>query len=488
MYDVIIIGCGVTGAAMARHLARYRLRVAVLEAGNDVANGTTKANSAIIHAGYDPEPGTLMARLNVEGNRQMEALCAELDVPFKRTGSLVLAFGPAQHPKLEELYRRGKANGVPGLRLLDGDEARALEPQLSKEVTAALLAPTAGIVDPWGLALALAENAVENGVELYRSCPVTGVRPEGDGFALATPRGQYRARYVVNAAGVDADRVHALLEPPPFTTRPSRGSYYLLDKEEGGRVGRVIFQCPGPEGKGVLVAPTVHGNLIAGPDAQPVEDRRDLGTPAASLDFVRRRALQSVPGLDLRRNIRNFAGIRANTDRGDFVLEASAAHPHWIDLAGVCSPGLTSAPAIAGYGAGLLEKAGLPLDPAPDFRPRRRAVPRFRELDAEQRAALIAKDPRFGRVVCRCETVTEGEIVAALHSPVPALSINGVKRRCNAGMGRCQGGFCGPRVQEIIARELGVPMTRVPMDQEGTWVLACETKTGKEAGWDGHGV
>ena len=481
MYDVIIIGCGVIGAAAARRLARCRLKVAVLEAQNDVANGTTKANSAIIHAGYDPEPGTLMARLNVEGNRQMGDLCKELDVPFKRTGSLVLAFSPDQQPKLEELYRRGTANGVPGLQLLSGEEARQLEPNLSAEVTGALLAPSAGIVDPWGLALALIENAVTNGVELHRSCPVTAVGEENGVFVLNTPKGEFSARYVINAAGVDADRVHALLETPDFETKPSRGEYYLLDKTEGKRVSRVIFQCPGPEGKGVLVAPTVHGNLLAGPNAEPVEDRRDLGTTADALDFVRRRAMQSVPGLDLRQNIRNFSGIRANTGRGDFVIEASEAHPHWLDLAGICSPGLSSAPAIADYAAELLEKAGLQMEENPDFDPRRPAVPRFRELNAEQRAELIQKDPRFGRVICRCETVTEGEIVAALHSPVPACSINGIKRRSNAGMGRCQGGFCGPRVQEIIARELGVPMTDVLMDQDGTWVLACETKTGKEA-------
>ena len=229
------------------------------------------------------------------------------------------------------------------------------------------------------------------------------------------------------------------------------------------------------------MAPTVHGNLLVGPNAEAVTDRRDLGNTADALDFVRRRALQSVPELNLRQNIRNFSGIRANTDRGDFVIETSKAHPHWLDLAGICSPGLSSAPAIADYAAELLAEEGLSLEEKPDFNPRRQAVPRFRELNPEQRAELIQKDPRFGRVICRCETVTEGEIVAALHSPVPAWTINGVKRRCNAGMGRCQGGFCGPRVQEIIARELGIPMTDVLMDQDGTWVLARETKTGKEA-------
>ena len=481
MYDVIIIGCGVIGAATARRLARCRGKVAVLEAQNDVANGTTKANSAIVHAGYDPEPGTLMARLNVEGNWQMGDLCAELDVPFRRTGSLVLAFGADQQPKLEELYRRGAANGVPGLQLLTGEEARQLEPSLSEAVTGALLAPSAGIVDPWGLALALIENAVTNGVELYRRCPVTAVREEEGHFVLTTPRGEFTARYVINAAGVDADKVHALLETPDFTVHPNRGEYYLLDKSEGQTVSRVIFQCPGPEGKGVLVAPTVHGNLLVGPNAEAVTDRRDLGNTADALDFVRRRAMQSVPELNLRQNIRNFSGIRANTDRGDFVIEKSKTNPHWLDLAGICSPGLSSAPAIADYAAELLAAEGLSLEEKPDFNPRRQAVPRFRELNAAQRAELIQKDPRFGRVICRCETVTEGEIVAALHSPVPAWTINGVKRRCNAGMGRCQGGFCGPRVQEIIARELGIPMTDVLMDQDGTWVLAWETKTGKEA-------
>lgn len=287
MYDVAIIGCGVVGAAAAYRLARCRLRVLVLEAGNDVANATTKANSAILHAGYDPEPGTRMAALNVEGNRMALDICRRLDVPVRQTGSLVLAFAPEQLPHLQTLYERGLANGVPGLELLSGDAARALEPELSPQVCGALHAPTAAVVDPWGFALAMIETAVQNGVELRRSAPVTAIRPlPGGGFALATPQGTVQARFVVNAAGVDADRVHALLEPVSWRTQPSRGEYYLLDKTEGGRVGRVIFQCPGPEGKGVLVAPTVHGNLIVGPNAEPVTDRRDLGNTADGLAFV----------------------------------------------------------------------------------------------------------------------------------------------------------------------------------------------------------
>ena len=476
MYDVVIIGCGVVGAATAYRLARYRLHTLVLEANNDVANATTKANSAILHAGYDPEPGTKMAALNVEGNRMALDICRKLDVPVRQTGSMVLAFAPEQLPHLQMLYDRGVANGVPGLELLSGDAARALEPNLSGEVCGALLAPSAAVVDPWGLALAMIEVAVQNGVELRRSAPVTGIRPkEGGGFVLATPQGEVETRFVVNAAGVDADRVHRLLEPIPWQTRPNRGEYYLLDKSEGGRVSRVIFQCPGPEGKGVLVAPTVHGNLIVGPNAEPVTDRRDLGNTAAGLAFVKARAVQSVPSIRFGENIRNFSGIRANTDQSDFIIQWSENHPGFLDLAGIKSPGLTSAPAIGKLAADMLGEAGLPLAEKPDFIDERHVV-RFRHASPAEKAALIAKDPRYGRVICRCETITEGEILDAIHSPVGATTVNGVKRRCNAGMGRCQGGFCGPRVQAILARELGVSPTEILMDQAGSWVLCGETK------------
>ena len=480
MYDVVIIGCGVVGASAAYELARYKLRVAVLEAAADIAAGTTKANSAIIHAGYDPEPGTLMARLNVEGNRLTGEICEKLQVPFKRVGSLVVAFSPEQLPTLRTLYDRGCKNGVPGLRLLSGEEARAMEPGLSEEVCGALLAPSAGIIDPWGFAIAMAETAVRGGVEVRRDCPVTGIEDTGAGFVLHTPQGDVTARFVLNAAGVDADRVHEMLEPNDWQTLPSRGEYYLLDKSEHDRVSRVIFQCPGPEGKGVLVAPTIHGNLICGPNAQGVEDRLDLGNTAAGMAEVRTKAARSVPGVEWRQNIRNFAGLRANTTRSDFIIEESKAHPGFIDLAGIKSPGLSSALAIAKLAAEMLKADGLVLEPDPDFVDKREHIV-FKELSAEEKNELIRKDPRYGRVVCRCETITEGEIVAALHSPIPPRSINGVKRRCNAGMGRCQGGFCGPRVQEIIARELGIDQAEVLLEQAGSTILTGRTKTGGNA-------
>lgn len=480
MYDVVIIGCGVVGASAAYELARYKLRVAVLEAAADIAAGTTKANSAIIHAGYDPEPGTLMARLNVEGNRLTGEICEKLQVPFKRVGSLVVAFSPEQLPTLRTLYDRGCKNGVSGLRLLSGEEARAMEPGLSEEVCGALFAPSAGIIDPWGFAIAMAETAVRGGVEVRRDCPVTGIEDTGAGFVLHTPAGDVAARFVLNAAGVDADRVHEMLEPNDWHTLPSRGEYYLLDKSEHDRVSRVIFQCPGPEGKGVLVAPTIHGNLICGPNAEAVEDRLDLGNTAAGMAEVRAKASRSVPGVEWRQNIRNFAGLRANTTRSDFIIEESKAHPGFIDLAGIKSPGLSSAPAIAKMAAEMLAADGLALEPDPDFVDKREHIV-FKNLSAEEKNELIRKDPRYGRVVCRCETITEGEIVAALHSPIPPRSINGVKRRCNEGMGRCQGGFCGPRVQEIIARELGIDQAEVLLEQAGSTILTGRTKTGGNA-------
>ena len=475
MYDVIILGCGVVGAAAAYHLARYPLDVAVLEAQNDVANGTTKANSAIIHAGYDPEPGTLMAQLNVEGNRMAGDICQKLQVPFARVGSLVLAFDEGDLQTLRTLYHRGIQNGVPGLELLDAAQVRQTEPNLSGEVVGALYAPTAGIVDPWQYALAMAEVAVVNGVTLHCSAPATAITPVEGGYAVTTPKGVFEGKYILNATGVFSDQVHRLLEEPDYAITPNRGEYYLLDKSQGHQVSHVVFQCPNEKGKGVLVTPTIHGNLLVGPNAQLVADRHDLGNTAQGLAFVREQALRSVPGLNFGENIRNFAGLRANSTRSDFILEESQTHPGFFDLAGIKSPGLAASAAIGKWACDrILEKEPHP-GAKPDFVDQRSHV-MFQHLSPQEKNALIARDPRYGRVICRCETVTEGEIVDALHAPIPPYTINGVKRRCNAGMGRCQGGFCAPRVQAIIARELGLDPCEVLLDQEGSYLLTGETK------------
>ncbi len=472
MVDVAIIGCGVVGAAAAMQLARRQCSVLVLEAENDVAMGTTKANSAILHAGYDPEPGTLMAKLNLRGSQLAAEICEQLDVPRRQCGSMVLAFSNEEMEHLHILLERGQKNGVPGLYIASGEEVRKMEPALSGEVQGALVAPSAAIVSPWELALAMAENAVQNGAQLLLETPVTGLSQIEGGWQIDTPRGSYTARFVLNAAGVNADKIHNLAAAPTFTTCPNRGEYYLLDKSEGNTVHHVIFQCPTKAGKGVLVAPTVHGNLIVGPNAEELPSPSTSNT-ADGLAFVAAAARKSVPGLQLGASIRNFAGVRANTNRDDFVIEWAA--PGLLDLGGMKSPGLTAATAVGEYALQLLDQAGLSAPAKQQIVSTRQRV-RFAHLSDAEKRELVQKEPLYGRIVCRCETVTEGEIVAACHSSIPPRSIDGIKRRVGAGMGRCQGGFCGPRVMEILCRECGLSPLEVPQDQAGSYLLAAQTK------------
>ena len=478
MYDVAIVGCGIVGAAAAYELSRYRLNTVVLEKRNDVCNATTKANSAIIHAGYDPEPGTLMAKLNVRGSGLAKKLCAGLDVPYKQIGSLVLAFSDKDRQTIHRLYERGVRNGVKGLALLSAPEVRAMEPAVASNVTGALYAPSAAVVNPWEYGIALAETAVRNGVRLQRSAEVLSISRIDAGWRIVTNRGEAEAGFVINAAGIDAGKVHGMAVRPDFSIYPSRGEYYLLDKSEGTRVSHVIFQCPNENGKGVLVSPTVDGNLIVGPNAQSVEDGDDVSNTAQGLDFVRRTALRSVPSLSFRDNIRNFAGLRAVCDHDDFAIRFAA--PGFLDLAGIKSPGLSAAPAIAEYAVGLLRGEGLKTEEKDGWDGVRRKV-RFRKLNAGEKNRLIRRNPAYGRVICRCETITEGEILDALRSPIPPCSIDGVKRRTGSGMGRCQGGFCGPRVLEIMAREYHAAPEEILQDNDGSWILLGETKKGGNA-------
>ena len=476
-YDIAVIGCGVIGAAIARQLSQYRLSVCVLEKENDVAVGTTKANSAIIHAGYDPKPGSMMAKLNVRGVELVKELAPNLHFPYQPIGSLLLAFTEENLKTVEVLYQRGRQNGVPDLQILSAEEVREMEPNINPEIKGALYAPSAGIVSPWRMALAFAESAVRNGVELRRNCPVTGISKTADGYELDTPSGKISAQYVVNATGVDAFAVASLLKQPSYEMKPNRGEYYLMDKCAGNTVHHVIFQCPTEVGKGILVSPTVDGNLIVGPNAEPVEGAKETGTTADGLAFVRKMALLSVPGLNWRDSIRNFAGVRANTNIDDFQIRW--LEPGFLDVAGIKSPGLSSAPAIGEYVAELLMEQGVQLLRKEQFQEELPETVRFKELSPEEKKQAVQKNPLYGRIICRCETVTEGEMVDALHSPIPPVSIDGIKRRCGAGMGRCQGGFCGPRVHEIIARETGMPMEAVMQDRAGMVIITGETKTGR---------
>ena len=460
MYDVIIIGAGVTGCAVARYLSRYQGSALVLERAEDVCCGTSKANSAIIHAGFDAAHGSLMAKMNVQGNRMLPELAKELDFPFRRTSSLVVCMSEEDMPRLRALYENGVKNGVEGLEIVDAQRLHELEPNVSKNAVAALWAPTGGIVCPFNMTIALAENANANGVDFRFNTKVTGFTRGEEGWTVHTEQGDFQTRYVVNAAGVYADVLHNMVSARKLHITPRRGDYCLLDRQVGGFVSHTVFQLPGKLGKGVLVSPTVHGNIIVGPTAIDIEDRDGTNTTAAGLEELIAKAGISVDNLPIRQTITSFAGLRAHEDHHEFVIGEAEDAPGFVDCAGIESPGLTSAPAIGLTVAELLrEKLGL--RKKEDFIATRKGLLDPKSLTKEAYQALIRENPAYGQIICRCEQVTEGEIIDAIRRPLGARSLDGVKRRTRAGMGRCQAGFCSPRVLEILARELGVSQAEI---------------------------
>ena len=460
MYDVIIIGAGVTGCAVARYLSRYQGSALVLERAEDVCCGTSKANSAIIHAGFDAAHGSLMAKMNVQGNRMLPELAKELDFPFRRNSSLVVCMSEEDMPRLRALYENGVKNGVEGLEIVDAQRLHELEPNVSKNAVAALWAPTGGIVCPFNMTIALAENANANGVDFRFNTKVTGFTRGEEGWTVHTEQGDFQTRYVVNAAGVYADVLHNMVSARKLHITPRRGDYCLLDRQVGGFVSHTVFQLPGKLGKGVLVSPTVHGNIIVGPTAIDIEDRDGTNTTAAGLEELIAKAGISVDNLPIRQTITSFAGLRAHEDHHEFVIGEAEDAPGFVDCAGIESPGLTSAPAIGLTVAELLrEKLGL--RKKEDFIATRKVLLDPKSLTKEAYQALIRENPAYGQIICRCEQVTEGEIIDAIRRPLGARSLDGVKRRTRAGMGRCQAGFCSPRVLEILARELGVSQAEI---------------------------
>lgn len=460
MYDVIIIGAGVTGCAVARYLSRYQGSALVLERAEDVCCGTSKANSAIIHAGFDAAHGSLMAKMNVQGNRMLPELARELDFPFRRNSSLVVCMSEEDMPRLRSLYENGVKNGVEGLEIVDAQRLHALEPNVSKNAVAALWAPTGGIVCPFNMTIALAENANANGVDFRFNTKVTGFTRGEEGWTVHTEQGDFQTRYVVNAAGVYADVLHNMVSARKLHITPRRGDYCLLDRQVGDFVSHTVFQLPGKLGKGVLVSPTVHGNIIVGPTAIDIEDRDGTNTTAAGLEELIAKAGISVDNLPIRQTITSFAGLRAHEDHHEFVIGEAEDAPGFVDCAGIESPGLTSAPAIGLTVAELLrEKLGL--RKKEDFIATRKGLLDPKSLTKEAYQALIRENPAYGQIICRCEQVTEGEIIDAIRRPLGARSLDGVKRRTRAGMGRCQAGFCSPRVMEILARELGVSQAEI---------------------------
>ena len=476
-YDAVIIGAGVSGAAIARELAKYEARVCVLERCEDVCCGTSKANSAIVHAGYDARPGTLMARLDVEGSYMIPQLARDLDFLYRNNGSLVLCMHEEDLPLLQELYERGRRNGVSALRMVTREEILAMEPHVREDVVAGMEAATGGIVCPFGMNIAFAENAAENGVEFRFDTTVTGFTHTREGWTVHTNQGDVEARTVINAAGVYADVLHNMVSTHKLHITPRRGDYYLLDKTTGGYAHHTLFQLPGKYGKGVLVAPTVHGNTIVGPTAIDIDDRDGVNTTAEGLEQVMRKAANIVKDAPLRQVITSFAGLRAHEDGHEFVIGEAEGAPGFFDCAGIESPGLSSSPAIGRMVAEMVRDKLL-LRRKASYKATRRGIVNPAELPFEERRALIEENPAYGRIICRCEGISEGEILDAIHRPLGARSLDGVKRRVRADMGRCQGGFCAPRVMEILAQELDLPMEEITKSGGGSRLIVGENKEG----------
>ncbi len=476
MKDIIVIGGGVIGCSIARELSRYKADILVLERGNDVSVGTTKANSGIVHAGHDAKPGTKKAYYNVLGNAMFDELSKELEFPFRRNGSMVLCFDENDKDGLVELYNRGLTNGVKGLYILEGnDKIRELEPYVSEKAVAALVVPSGGIVSPYEMAIAYAENAAVNGVEFRFYSEVNSISKIDGGFAVGCADGSvHNAKVVVNCAGVYADDINNLICEEKLHDTARKGDYVLMDKTCGYLADHTLFQLPTKMGKGILVTPTTHGNILVGPTATDVPDKDDVNTTAEDLNASFNKALITVPTLSRRNIITQFSGLRAHMDSGDFVIGESSV-PCFYNVAGIESPGLSCAPAIAVDIATQVAKK-LSLKNKAHFEAHRKAIPQFSKLSNAEREKLIEQNPLYGKIVCRCEMVTEGEIVDSIRRPVGAKDLDGVKRRTRAGMGRCQAGFCTPRIMEILARELGCDMQDVTKSGGNSNVVVGRTK------------
>lgn len=475
MYDIAIIGCGVVGASVAYELSKYNLKVLVLEKEPDVADGTTKANSGILHSGYDPEPGTLMAKLNVEGSNRIKELVKKLDVLYDECGSLVLAFTDEEEKVLEKLLDNGIKNGVKGLEIIDAERVFEIEPNVNRTVRKALYSPGAGVIDPWELCIAMTQVAISNGVDVRLNSEVLSISKEEGIFTINTKNESYLSKYVVNAAGINSDKVHNMVCEEEFKILPSKGQYYLLDKSQQNLVKHVLFQCPSSVGKGVLIAPTAHRNIIIGPNAETNFIKEDKKTTADGLDEVREKVAKTISNVPYWDNINNFSGIRANSTESDFIIRESKTCKNFVDLAGIKSPGLASCAAIGLMCLDILKEIGVRFDEKEDYIDSRKII-RLKKLSEEEKIEKIKENPLYGNIICRCIGVSEGEIIDAIKMPIPPKTLGAVKKRTGAGMGRCLGGFCGPKVLEIIARELNLRPEEVFNTNYGSFIITGRTK------------
>lgn len=474
MYDIAIIGAGIVGAMTARELTKYNVSVCVLEKENDVALGATKANSAIVHAGFDAKPNSLKARLNVRGSEMMPKVTRELGVKYKNNGSLVLGFDENDRKVIDELFERGIKNGVKGLKILDSDELHTLEPNISPNAKYALYALSGAIVCPYELCIAAMGNAMDNGAELKLNFKVTDIKENGGYYTVSSDTDSVDAAYIINASGLYSDDVARMVGDDSFDIHPRRGEYILLDKECGTLTSRTIFRTPSDKGKGILISPTVDGNFLCGPTAVDMTDKEDKSTTADGFGRIIAEARQNIESIPFNKTITSFCGLRAVGSTGDFII--NSPKPSFINAAGIESPGLSASPAIAEYIIELLKKSGANLKTNESFNPIRKPYHEFRESSVDEKNRVIKEHPEYGRVICRCETVTEGEIIDAIRTNPGARDIDGVKRRTRAGMGRCQGGFCLPYVSEILARELKIPFEKVTKSGGNSNIVIGKTK------------
>jgi len=487
-YDVLIIGAGVTGTAIARELARYKLNVVVLEKCSDVCEGTSKANSGIIHAGYDAKPGTLKAKLNVRGSEMLPLLAKQLDIPFRRNGSMVVCEDENDIDALKALYERGLENGVKHLRLLNKEEALAIEPNLSDSTVGVLLAETGGIVCPFNMTIAFAEHAYVNGVDFDLNTEVKDIHElgNGDGYVITARHYDeydesgdsdelYYSRIVINAAGVHADIIHNMVSEDKMKITPRKGEYCLLDVTAGEHVGHTIFKMPGALGKGILVSPTIHGNLLVGPTAEDLDDKEGIFTTLSGLDAVNTEGASAVKNVPMNQVITSFAGLRPHGDRGDFIIEEVKNHPGFIDAAGIESPGLSASPAIGEMVRDMVVERLQP-EKKEVYIPGRKGVTVMKFLSLEEQHEIIENNPLYANIICRCSSITEGEILETIHRPLGARTMDGVKRRTGANMGRCQGGFCYPKVMEILAREINMPLEKITKCGRGSEIIRGQIK------------
>ncbi|MBE5869007.1 MAG: NAD(P)/FAD-dependent oxidoreductase [Lachnospiraceae bacterium] len=475
MYDVIVIGAGIIGGMIARKLAAYDLQVCVVEKEGDVAMGATKANSAIVHAGFDAAEGSLKAKLNVRGSEMMPQVTKELGVKYRRNGSLVIGFDEEDKKTIHELLARGRKNGVKDLRIVEGEELKKLEPALSDKVSCALHAPTGAIVCPYELAIAAIGNAMDNGVDLELDFEVSEIRDLSGCYGVISATGKkLETKYIVNAAGLYTDKIAKMIGDLSFAVHPRKGEYILLDKECGSLVSHTVFRTPTKMGKGILITPTVDQNLLLGPTSVDREDKEDTAATAEGFAEIIRQAKENVEGIPFGKTITSFCGLRAVGSTGDFII--NSPKERFINVAGIESPGLSATPAIAEYVWELLAAQGLIFVEKSDYNPIRKPAHAFREASMEEKNEIIRKDRSFGKVVCRCESITEGEILEAIRTNPKARDLDGVKRRTRAQMGRCQGGFCGPQIVELLARELNMPYEAVTKSGKGSVINMGRTK------------